>query len=101
MSYFKAENNSTLSFIKNVQHYLHRAQHWCLPHCPGQVEFVNYSCRASENYILFATGEEHFVYFRFTFENVCKFCGLPSKLVLENILSHARTMFYMVLNEKL
>ena len=48
----------------------------CLPHC-----------------------KEHFVYFRFTFENVCKFCGLPSKLVLENMLSHARTMFYLVLNE--
>ena len=24
-----------------------RARHWCLPHCPGQVEFVNYSCGAS------------------------------------------------------
>ena len=21
-----------------------RAWHWCLPHCPGQVKFVNYSC---------------------------------------------------------
>ena len=30
---------------------------------------------------------------------MCKFCGLPSKLVLENMLSHARTMLYMVLND--
>ena len=36
---------------------------------------------------------------RFTFENVGKFHGLASKLVLENMLSHARTMFYWVLNE--
>ena len=31
-----------------------RARHWCLPQCPGQVEFVNYSCGASENCILLA-----------------------------------------------
>ena len=34
--------------------YMSRARHWCLPHCPGQVEFVNYSCGASENCILLA-----------------------------------------------
>ena len=32
--------------------HLCRARHWCFPHCLGQVEFVNYSCGASENYIL-------------------------------------------------
>ena len=31
-----------------------RARHWCFPHCPGQVEFVNYSCGAGENCILLA-----------------------------------------------
>ena len=31
-----------------------RARHWCLSHCPGQVEFVDYSCGANENCILFA-----------------------------------------------
>ena len=45
------------------------------------------------------TGKVCFVYFSFTFENVDKFHGLASKLVLENMLSHARTMFYWVLNE--
>ena len=33
---------------------MYRARHWCLPHCPGQVEFVNYSCGAGENCILLA-----------------------------------------------
>ena len=45
------------------------------------------------------TGQVRCIYFRFTFENVCRFCGLSSKLVLENMLSHATTMFYSVLNE--
>ena len=45
------------------------------------------------------TGKVCFVYFRFTFENVGKFHGLASKLVLGNMLSHARNMFYLVLNE--
>ena len=79
-----------------------RARHWCLPHCPGQEEFVNYSCGAGENCILLAPlAKVCFVYFRFTFENVGKFHGLASMLVLENMLSHARTMFYWVLNEVL
>ena len=83
-------------YEKGLHTLLFRARHWCLPHCPGQVEFVNYSCGASENCILRFV---RFVYFRITFENVCKFRGLPSKLVLENMLSNARTMFYLVLNE--
>ena len=78
----------------------HRARRWCMPHCPGQVEFVNYSCGASENCILLAPLGKYVLYISgFTTENVCKLCGLPSKLVLENMLSHARTMFYLVLNE--
>ena len=32
---------------------------------------------------------------------MCKFCGLASKLVLENIFSHASTRFYLALNETL
>ena len=77
------------------------ARHWCLPHCPGQVEFVNYSCGASENYILLAPLGKFAAYFRFTFEKECKFCSLASKPVLENMLSHASTLFYLVLNEVL
>ena len=38
------------------------------------------------------------VYFRFTFENVCKFCGLAPKLILENMLT---PFFYLVLNKTL
>ena len=75
----------------------HRARHWCLPHCPGQVKFVKYSCGASENCIFLAPLGKYALLF--TFENVFKFSGLPSKLVLENKLSHGRTMFYLVLNE--
>ena len=39
-----------------------RARHWCLPHCPGQVEFVNYSCVASENCILLAPLGKYVLY---------------------------------------
>ena len=76
----------------------YRARHWCLPRCPGQVELVNYSCRASKNYLACPTGQACCLYFGFTFENVC---GLASKLVLENMLSFASTIFYLVLNETL
>ena len=44
-----------------------RARHWCLPHCPGQVEFVDYSWRASENPV----GQVHYIFQVYTFENVC------------------------------
>ena len=40
----------------------YRARHWCLPHCPGQVEFVNYSCGASENCILLAPLGKNILY---------------------------------------
>ena len=77
-----------------------RARHWCLPHCPGQVEFVNYSCGASENCILLAPLGKYVLYISGLLLRMCaSFRGLPSKLVLENMLSHARTMFYLVLNE--
>ena len=48
----------------HTQTYIHtfRARHWCLPRCPGQVELVNYSCRASENCILLAPLGKHAVY---------------------------------------
>ena len=39
-----------------------RARHWCLPHCPGQVEFENYSCGASENCILLAPLGKYVLY---------------------------------------
>ena len=39
-----------------------RARHWCLPHCPGQVELVNYSCGASENCILLAPLGKNILY---------------------------------------
>ena len=39
-----------------------RARHWCLPHCPGQVEFVNYSCGASESCILLAPLGKNILY---------------------------------------
>ena len=65
-----------------------RDWHWCLPHCPGQVEFVNYSWGASENYLACPTGQVRCIYFRFTFENICRFCGLASELVLENMLEN-------------
>ena len=43
------------------------------------LEFVNYSCGASENCILLAPLESTFcINFRFTFDNVCKFRGLPA-----------------------
>ena len=74
-----------------------RARHWCLPHCPGQVEFVNYSCGASENCILLAPlGKLYTLYISGL---LLRTCGLPSELVLENMLSYARTIFYLVLNE--
>ena len=40
----------------------YRARHWCLPHCPGQVEFENYSCGASENCILLAPLGKYVLY---------------------------------------
>ena len=43
------------------------------------------------------TGQVRCIYFRFTFENVCKFCGLAIKPVLENMLSYGSTMFYLIL----
>ena len=86
-------NKYVSSYLSNAQC---RARHWCLPHCPGQVEFVNYSCGGKwKLHLACPTGKVRFVYFWFTFENVCKFHGLASKLVLENMLSHARTMFYL------
>ena len=48
---------NTSGVKKSFNKFLHnscRARHWCLPHCPGQVEFVNYSCGAGENCILLA-----------------------------------------------
>ena len=36
--------------------------------------------------------------FQVYFETVCKFCGLASKLVLENMFTHASNMVYLVLN---
>ena len=77
-----------------------RARHWCLSHCPGQVEFVNYSCGASENCISLGPLGKYVLYISGLLLRMCaSFRGLPSKLVLENMLPHARTMFYLVLNE--
>ena len=75
-----------------------RAWHWCLHRCPGQVEFVNYSWRASENCILIAPLGKYAVYISGL---LLRMCGLASKLVRENMLSHARTVFYLVFNETL
>ena len=45
----------------------HRPRHWCLPHCPGQTEFVNYSLRASGNCLACPTGQVGCIYFGLTF----------------------------------
>ena len=50
---------------------LDRARHWCLPHCPGQVEFVNYSCGASENCILLAPLGKYVFYISGLFLRMC------------------------------
>ena len=52
-------------------------------------------------YLACPTGQVRCIYFGFTFKSVCKLCGLASKLVLDNMLSHASTMLYLVLNETL
>ena len=48
--------------LRNTVSCALRARHWCLPHCPGQVEFVNYSCGASENCILLAPLGKYVLY---------------------------------------
>ena len=52
-------------------------------------------------YLTCPSGQVCCIYFRFTFEKVSKFCCLASKLVVIKFLSHASTMFYLVLNETL
>ena len=86
--------------VKSLLHLYNqtvRAWHWCFPHCPGEVEFVNYSWRASKNCILLVpvgrAGKLYIFQVNFRERSVV--------LVLENMLSHASTMFYMVLNETL
>ena len=74
-----------------------RAPHWCLLPCPGQVEFVSYSWRQVKTVSCLPRWPSTLhIFLGFTFENVCKFCGLASKFVLESMLSHASTMFYLV-----
>ena len=48
-----------------------RARHWCLPHCPGQVEFVNYSCGAGENCILLAPLGKYVLYISGLLLRIC------------------------------
>ena len=54
--------NTTAKIILHDSYTMVRARHWCLPHCPGQVEFVNYSCGASENCILLAPLGKYVLY---------------------------------------
>ena len=68
--------------------------------CPGQVEFVNFGWEASEYCILLAPLVKYAVYISdLVLWTSARFFGLASKPVLRSMLSHARTMFYLIANE--
>ena len=68
---------------------------------PRHVEFVNYSWRASENCILLAPLGKYAVFISGLLLRMYASFVVAFKLVLENMLSHASTMFHSVLKETL
>ena len=68
---------------------------------PRHVEFVNYSWRASENCILLAPLGKYAVFISGLLLRIYASFVVAFKLVLENMLSHASTMFHSVLKETL